>query len=130
MNMEISFPGGQKVDASYNGFTVPTDQPSKSGGNDTAPSPFELFWASIGTCAGYYVLQFCRDRGIPTEEIKLNLRTHKNQEKKLVDRVQIEIKLPPAFPDKYRKAIIKAAESCTVKKHLENPPNIETVLTD
>ncbi len=130
MNMEISFPGGQKVDASYNGFTVHTDQPSEAGGNDTAPSPFDLFWASLGTCAGYYVLQFCRDRGIPTEEIELNLRTHKNQEKKLVDRVQIEIKLPPAFPDKYRKAIIKAAETCTVKKHLKTPPAIETVIAD
>ncbi len=128
MDMEILFPGGKKVNALYKGFTIPTDQPKNSGGNETAPSPFDLFIASLGTCAGFYVNQFCLDRGIPTDGLKLQLFTEKNPDKKIIDRVRIEIQLPPTFPDKYKKAVIKAAEACTVKKQLEDPPEIETVI--
>ncbi len=130
MDMEIAFPGGKKVNALYKGFTIPTDQPESSGGTGSAPSPFDLFFVSIGTCAGFYVLQFCRDRGIPTDNLKVNLLTEKNQDRKMVDRVKIEIHLPPTFPSKYKKAIVKAAETCTVKKHIEDPPEIETVVLE
>jgi len=128
MDMEIFFPGGKKVDALYKGFTVQTDQPENSGGHGTAPSPLDLFFVSLGTCAGFYVLQFCQDRGIATEGLKLQLFTEKKQDKKVVDLIKIEITLPPDFPPKYKKAVIKAAETCTVKKHLEDPPKIETVI--
>jgi putative redox protein len=47
--MEISFPGGQKVDAQYSGFTIHTDQPVEDGGDGSAPTPFSLFLASLGT---------------------------------------------------------------------------------
>ncbi len=128
MDMEILFPGGKKVNALYKGFTIPTDQPENSGGTETAPSPFDLFIASLGTCAGFYVNQFCRDRGIPTDGLKLQIFTEKNPGKKIIDRVRIEIQLPPTFPDKYKKAVVKASETCTVKKQLQDPPEIETVI--
>ena len=63
MEIIIDFPGGAKVDAHFSGFTVKTDQSPKGGGEGSAPSPFSLFLASIGTCAGIYVLGFCRQRG-------------------------------------------------------------------
>lgn len=128
MDMEIFFPGGKKVNALYKGFTIPTDQPENSGGTETAPSPFDLFIASLGTCAGFYVNQFCQDRGIPTDGLKLQLFTEKNPDKKIIDRVKIEIQLPAGFPNKYKKAVVKAAETCTVKKQLQDPPEIETII--
>ena len=73
MEMRIRFPGGTKVDAAFLGHVVHTDQPPASGGEGSAPSPFDLFVASIGTCAGYYVLAFCRKREIPTDGIELVL---------------------------------------------------------
>ena len=67
MEMEITFPGGARVDANFGGMTVKTDQPVQGGGQGSAPTPFATFLASIGTCAGIYVLGFCQQRGIPTE---------------------------------------------------------------
>ena len=125
MDMEINFPGGKKVDAVYNGFTIKTDQPKHEGGGGTAPEPFSLFLTSIGTCTGIYVLSFCQKRNISTDGLKMILRIEKNQETHMIDQISMEIQVPKDFPDNYKNAIIKTAGLCTVKKHLEKPPSID-----
>ena len=125
MEMEIRFPGGKKVEALFDDFTVTTDQPVVDGGSGSAPSPFDLFLASIGTCTGYYVLSFCQKNNIPTEEMKLTARFLRNPTTHLVENIRIDIQVPREFPEKYKKAVIKAAEVCTVKRHLEQPPRID-----
>jgi putative redox protein len=124
MEIEISFPGGARVDASFGAYTVRTDQPPAGGGEGSAPTPFALFLASFGTCAGIYVLGFLRQRGLPTEGVRLIQRATRNPASGMTERVEIEILLPPDFPEKYRDAVVRAAEQCAVKKHLEKPPVI------
>ena len=123
--MKVTFPGGLRVEADYKGFIVKTDQPAYEGGEGTALSPFDLFLVSLGTCAGYYVLAFCRQREIPTEKAYLVTKTEKNPDSKLIGKISIEIHLPADFPEKYKAAVIKSAEQCAVKKHLEHPPVFE-----
>ena len=130
MEMEITFPGGARVDASFNGLAVMTDQPLQGGGAGSAPTPFATFLASIGTCAGIYVLGFCRQRGLPTEGLKLMQRMETDRATGLVGKIALDIQLPPGFPDKYKAAVIKSAEQCAVKKHLEHPPVFEISATD
>lgn len=125
MNMKITFPGGVAVDADYKGFTIHTDQPKEYGGEGTAPAPFDLFLASLGTCAGLYVLRFCQQRDLPTEGLGLTLETVKDAEGKKIDLVLLEIQLPAGFPDKYREAVVRAADQCAVKKHIFDPPRYE-----
>ena len=128
MEMKISFSGGQKVDAEYKGFTIKTDQPKHEGGNGSAPEPFSLFIASIGTCIGFYVLSFCQKRNIPTDNISLLLKLEKNKETHMIRKITIEIQVPEDFPENYKKAIVKTASLCTVKKNLDNPPEIDILL--
>jgi len=130
MEMKITFPGGEKVNADINGRVIPTDQPVASGGDGSAPSPFDYFLASLGTCAGIFVLDFCRQRRIATDGLALTQRMEfavTGEGKKRLARVSIDIDLPSGFPEKYRNAIVKAAGLCTVKKVLMNPP--EFVIT-
>ncbi len=122
MDMEIYFPGGKRVYADFGPFTVETDQPVRSGGNESAPSPFDLFLASMGTCAGIYALGFMQQRGIDPQGAKITMRTHFNPAIGLIDKIDLELKTPPGFPDKYRDAIINAMDLCAVKKHLQQPP--------
>lgn len=129
MDMVISFGKGKKVNAHYKDMLIKTDQPVHAGGEGSAPEPFTLFLASIGTCAGIYVKSFCDQRGISSDNIKLLQSMSFNKEKKLIDRINIEIQLPEDFPEKYKEAVIKAADLCTVKKHLANPPDIEVNTT-
>ena len=132
MEMEITFAGGARVDANFGGFSVKTDQPVQGGGDNSAPSPFATFLASIGTCAGIYVLGFCNQRGIPTDGIKIIQRMHTDRSTGMVGQIDLDIQLPPDFPEKYKSAVIRSAEQCAVKKHLENPPkfNVTTVTTE
>lgn len=129
MDMEIFFPGNVRVDARYKGFTIETDQSVQGGGDGSAPAPFDLFMASIGTCAGYYVVSFLQQRGLSTEGAGVVMRHERDPATKLVTKITLDIKLPAGFPEKYKDAIIRAADTCTVKRHLENPPDIETIVS-
>ncbi len=120
--MEVYFPGGKRVYADYSGFTIETDQPARGGGEGSAPAPFDLFLASIGTCAGIYALGFMQQRGIDPAGSKLKMRTQYNPAVGLIDQIDLELQTPPGFPEKYLDAIINAMELCAVKKHLQQPP--------
>jgi ribosomal protein S12 methylthiotransferase accessory factor len=119
MEMEIVFPGGLRVDAIAGDMVIPTNQ------DGSAPAPFGLFLASIGTCAGIYVLSFCQQRGLPTDNMRIIQRMHSNPFTRMIEKIELDIQLPPDFPEKYKEAVIRAAELCAVKKHLEQPPAFE-----
>ena len=127
MAMEISFPGGKKVDAIFKGFTIKTDQIEKDDGEGSAPTPTFLFLASLGTCAGIYALNFCEKRKIDTEKLKLTLEFESDQKTHMIKKVKMRLTLPPNFPEKYIPAIVKAMDLCYVKKHLHAPPEFETI---
>ena len=129
MQMEITFPGNKRVDSDYRGFAVHTDQSKEEGGDGSAPEPFDLFLSSIGTCAGIYVLSFCRERGLDTGGLKLMLDFDRNEKTWMVEKIRMTIVLPPGVPEKYRSAIARAAGLCTVKKHLANPPDFDISTT-
>jgi ribosomal protein S12 methylthiotransferase accessory factor len=121
-DMIITFAGGKKVNAEFNGFTIETDQAVYAGGEGSAPEPYTLFLSSIGTCAGIFVLSFCQSRGIPTEGIRL-VQSHEARETgRGIGRIVITIELPPDFPEKYRDAVVSAANLCAVKRTIMDPP--------
>ncbi len=124
MEMEITFPGGARVDASFGPHVVQTDQPPAGGGEGSAPTPFAVFLSSLGTCAGIYVLGFLRQRGLSSDGVRLLQHVRRDPTTGMTDRVQIEIVLPADFPEKYREAVVRAADQCAVKKHLEKPPAV------
>ena len=127
MQIDVDFPGGDRVDAHFGTFTVHTDQSVRDGGEGSAPSPFDLFLASTAACAGFYVQRFCRQRGISTEALRLEQWLERDPATGYVVKLSLTIQLPPDFPPKYQAAVVRAAEQCTVKKHLEHPPAFEIV---
>ncbi len=126
--IEVSFPENLKVQTKVGEFTIMTDQDKESGGDGTAASPFALFTSSIAACAGYYALKFCRTREIDPAGMTLKLCYEWDEKQKRYPKMLIELKLPREFPDKYRKAILKAMDQCTVKRHILQPPEFEMSL--
>jgi ribosomal protein S12 methylthiotransferase accessory factor len=128
MDMIIDFPGRARVDAHFGNFTVVTDQPSSAGGRGVAPSPFSYFIASLGTCSGMYVLDFLRQRNLPSENVRIVQRVTINPSTGLLENVEMEIQIPPEVPEKYHRALIHSAGLCKVKEQMEAPPkfNITT----
>lgn len=123
--MIVKFPGGKRVDAEYKGFEIRTDQSPKGGGEGSAPEPFTLFLASIATCAGIYVKGYCDAREIPTDGLGLEMQIERDEERRRIAKLVLDIRLPEGFPEKHRDAVIRAAELCSVKKHIFEPPAFE-----
>jgi ribosomal protein S12 methylthiotransferase accessory factor len=127
-DIEVTFPGGKRVDARVGRYIVHTDQPVDAGGDATAVAPFDLFLASLATCAGLYVLGFCQARGLSTDGLAIQQRAEVDPATKLPSRIRLELRLPPSFPEKYRAAVIRAAEGCKVKKTIAAQPFVEVTL--
>lgn len=121
----VTMPGGRRIDARIGGHVVHTDQPLDHGGDDTAPSPFQLFLASIGSCAGIFVEGFCRKRGISTEGIRVIERPNTDPETGALVSVELDIEVPSTFPEKYREALVRVADGCSVKRAILAQPRFE-----
>ena len=124
--INVSFPGNLKVAAQIGDFTIPTDQPEKTGGDGSAPTPFNLFAASIATCAGYFALKFCRTREIATDGMRLTLDYDWDAEQKRYARMAITLTVPDSFPAKYHTPLLRALDQCLVMEHIRHPPEFET----
>ena len=120
----ITLPSGRRVDAQVGAHVVRTDQPKDNGGEDAAPSPFQLFLASLGTCAGIFVQGFCHKRGLPTEGIRIVERPSYAADGAL-SAVDLDIQVPPSFPEKYREALVRVADQCSVKKAIQAQPRFQ-----
>ncbi len=125
--IDVTFPGGSLVTANFGKFEVATDQPIEDGGDDSAPEPYMLFLSSIVTCAGFYVIRFCQQRKLPTEGLTMTLDIERNPEMRRLEKVKMAIQLPQGFPEKYKKAVIRAAGMCSVKKAIADPPEFEVI---
>ena len=125
----ITLPGGRRVDAQLGSHTLRTDQPLDNGGTDTAPSPFDVFLGSMGTCAGIFVQGFCAKRNIPTEQIRIIERPRFSADGTLVE-VDFEVQLPSDFPAKYRDAVVKAVDGCSVKRAIAAQPKLVVHATE
>lgn len=125
MSIQVTFPGGVSVAAQMGEHHILTDQPVAAGGEGSAPSPFDMFLASIATCAGFYALRFCQQREIDTAGLSVSLTTVRDPEKKRVVTMSIDIETPPGFPEKYVDALKRAVDQCAVKRHIVEPPEFE-----
>lgn len=126
--LKVVFGDGYRIDVDYKGFLVKTDQPVRDGGEGAAPSPFDTFLASLAACAGYYALAFCRERKIPTEGLGVTMTTERGEVSKMIDKITFTVDRPAGFPEKYRFAIVKAVDHCTVKAHVLRAPQFEVVV--
>jgi ribosomal protein S12 methylthiotransferase accessory factor len=121
-HITVTFSGGKKVNAHIGDVCVLSDQPVSDGGEGTAPSPFYLFLGSLATCAGFYVVDFCQARSLSLDGLSLDLECTYDKEKKRYNRISFKLTLPEGFPDKYRTAILRAIDLCSVKRHILEAP--------
>lgn len=125
VTMTITLDEGKVITAHHQNHEIRTDQPLAGGGQNTAPAPFDLFLASIGTCAGIYIKSFCNQRNIPTENIRIIQTIDFDPQKRLPSKITLDIQLPSSFPEKYKSAVISAADLCAVKRAIADPPVFE-----
>ncbi|WP_316364799.1 OsmC family protein [Candidatus Thiodiazotropha sp. CDECU1] len=127
-SIQVSFAGGKRIQAKVGDYTIDTDQPVKYGGDASAPAPFDLFLASLATCAGIYAWNFCDSRKLSTEGMDLHMDCVSDEKKKMILKIIFRLTLPDGFPEKYRSGIIKTMELCAVKRHMQETPEFSVEL--
>lgn len=125
--VEIVINEGDRIKAKFDNFVIEADQGLVNKEQNLAPSPMILFITSLGTCTGVVIRSFCEARNIDLKGINL-LQYIKRDEKEHITAIEFKLQLPNSFPEKYKKALLRAANSCTVKKHLASPPEINITL--
>ena len=101
----------------------------KNGGGGTAPQPFDLFFASLASCAGISVLEYCTDNGLSSDGLSVELIAEFDVQERRYATIQTDITLPDGFPEDHKEGIRREAESCTVKSHILTPPTFRTTLS-
>lgn len=126
--ISVSFPGNKRVDATFGGFTVQTDQLPHNGGDGSAPQPFDLFFVALATCAGISALDYCHEHALATEGLDVTLVAQRHPKEPRYDQVRIEVTLPPSLPTEHVQPLLAEVENCSVKRHVLEPPTFEVVL--
>ncbi len=126
--LEVVFAGNKKVNVKFRGFEIKTDQPIEAGGDGTAPTPYDLFLSSIAACAGIFALSFFETRKLSMNGFKIWLEVEWDSVKHRLSKAIIKMKLPPDFPDKYKKALVEAVNLCSVKRTIKDPPEFDIMI--
>ena len=128
MEISVTMLAGQKLQASFGKHKIISDQSINMGGQEEYPEPFDYFLASMPLCAAFYIRKFCQQRDISTQGIQVSQANESLSEEKFKKQLRLTVKLPDDFPVKYRKAVLAAANSCTVKKVIQAMPEFEISL--
>jgi len=129
MKIEVNLLDGQQLQANFGEHQIISDQSIAVGGKAEHPEPFDYFLVSMPLCAAFYMRKFCQQRDISTTGLKI-VQNNENisEEDSYKKKITLEVTLPDGFPNKYNKAILAAANTCTVKKVIQAMPEFDIAI--
>lgn len=119
---------GDRFEITVRGHVIVVDQPVSDGGEDTAPTPTELFAAGLASCVAFYVRRYLSRHGLPEDGLQVVADYRMGQRPARVAGVRIAIALPDGVPEERRSALLAVASHCTVHNSLTDPPDVEVTL--
>jgi len=128
--VNVTWDGGVRFTADIRGHKVRVDQPRQGGGEDTAPGPLELLPAALGTCVAYFVQQFLVTRGVDPTGLEVAVGVAGAPNPHRIGRFEVHLRVPAGMPERYREAVVRAAETCTVHHTLVHKPEIAVTVEE
>jgi uncharacterized OsmC-like protein len=128
METTVRFLDGVRFEAESRGLKVVSDQPAENGGQNTGMTPPEFLLAAIGSCMGYYALQYLRTRQLSTEGLTVKVEAGKAQQPARMDNFRILIDVAGLDDPRHREGVVRAAKNCLIHNTLLHAPAIEIVL--
>ena len=111
-----------------NGATISSFDRVTVSTSAVGPSPFELFLSSLAACAALTIDAYCAYRGLQIDGLKIHATAERDEKTHMATRITYEYEFPDGFPDNEKHLVIRAANTCFVKKHLYTPPKFESVI--
>ena len=105
-----------------------SDQPVENGGYDEGMTPPELLLASLGSCAGYYAIEYLKARKLPMKGLSVRVTAEKVQAPPRLDDIRIDLDYPASLDERHREGLFAAVRKCLIHNTLLHPPKISVGL--
>jgi len=128
--MRVEHRGGDKFDINVRGHVVRVDQPVKDGGDDTAPTPTELFIASLASCVAFYARRYLARHNLPTDGLAVEATFDMGAKPARVAGIDVRLIVPEGVPAERMDALLAVAAHCTVHNTLTTEPEVSITLAD
>ena len=128
MEVEIRHLDGVKFEAAARGHRVISDQMPENGGVDSGMTPPEFLLVSLGTCAGFYAVQYLKTRSLSVEGLKVKVTGERASQPARIGCLHVAVTTPELEP-KDQTGVLRAVKTCLIHATLLNEPEISIVLT-
>jgi len=128
--MRVEHRGGDTFDINIRGHVVRVDQPVKDGGEDTAPTPTELFIASLASCVAFYARRYLARHNLPTDGLAVEATFDMGAKPARVAGIDVRLIVPEGVPAERLDALLAVAAHCTVHNTLTTEPEVSITLAD
>ncbi|WP_416961330.1 OsmC family protein [Streptomyces sp. Agncl-13] len=127
--LDVEHVDGDAYSVDIRGHQLLVDQPTEAGGTDTAPTPTELFAASLATCVAFYAGRYLKRHGLPRKGLHVRTEFMMSTDRPTrVASVRVALVPPPALSAQRHAAMLAVASHCTIHNTLHEPPEIDVRL--
>ena len=123
--MDIEYGGGVRFEARTRTLAIVCDQPTENGGSDEGMTPPELLLASLGTCAGYYAVQYLNARKLPSAGLAVAVTAEKAKAPARLGSFCVELHVPGELPEQHVAGVSRAVQTCLIHNTLLHAPEIK-----
>lgn len=124
------YKGNMLFESKLGNHSILVDVPSSMGGSDRGPTPPELFIASLGSCIGAFVANYCNKSGIDSKDLTVDVSFDKAEDPTRLVNLTVKVNLPKGQCKGRKKALLRVAEHCPVHETIATLEGIEFDLTD
>jgi putative redox protein len=124
-HVDVGYLDGEAYEIRVRDHRVRVDQPADLGGDDTAPTPTELFVASLAACVAFYAGRYLTRHGYSRDGLAVHTDFDMATDRPArVAAVRTTVRVPDGFPAERRAALAAVASHCTVHNSLTTRPEV------
>ena len=126
--VRVDYEAGDRFRIAVRQHTISVDQPASDGGEDTAPTPTELFISSLASCVAFYARRFAARHDIPTDGLAVTAEFSMASHPARVGEITLQLHVPAELSPEQQAALVAVTSHCTVHSTLMQPPEVRIEL--
>jgi uncharacterized OsmC-like protein len=124
LEVTVEHLGAVQFEIKARGQSIVSDQPAENGGFDEGMTPPELMLASLGSCVGFYAVDYLKRQKLAVQGTKVRVTAEKAKNPARLDQFKIEVDVPAGLTDEQVKGVEEAVHRCLIHNTLTHPPAI------
>jgi putative redox protein len=124
IEVSVTHLGAVQFEIKAREHTIVCDQPEANGGFNEGMTPPELMLASLGSCAGFYAVDYLKRQKLAVEGVKVHVTAEKAKNPARLDPFKIELDVPADLSAEHLKGMEDAVHRCLIHNTMLHSPTI------